>query len=148
TGQLGSLNEWGVGRLVEPAAILAACENSLTKSNSHWLGTKVLVTAGGTREPIDNVRFIANNSSGKMGFALAESAMKRGANVTVIAANVVLPRSANIRYINVETAADLAKACAQEFTGCDLLLMAAAVSDFTPSDPISGKIDKKEQSHL
>ena len=92
TGQLGSKGEWGVGRLREPSALLAACEQLLAREAPQPMdGLNVLVTAGGTREPIDSVRYIGNRSSGRMGFALASEALRRGASVTVIAANVALP---------------------------------------------------------
>ena len=102
----------------------------------------MLVTAGGTREPIDAVRYVGNRSSGRMGFALADEAAALGARVTVIAANVALPRSPSVRYVDVSTAAELAEACEREFADCDLLLMAAAVADFRPADPESGKLKK------
>ena len=105
-------------------------------------GLNVLVTAGGTREPIDAVRFVGNRSSGRMGFALAEEAQRRGANVTVIAANVSLPRAAGIEYVDVQTAAELADACAAHFDACDVLLMAAAVADYRPEDAHAGKLKK------
>jgi phosphopantothenoylcysteine decarboxylase/phosphopantothenate--cysteine ligase len=105
---------------------------------------KVLVTAGGTREPIDAVRFIGNRSSGRMGFALADDAARRGAEVTVVAANVALPRNPAVRYVDVETAAELAAATATEFDGCDVLLMAAAVADYRPASARADKIKKTE----
>ena len=86
----------------------------------------MLVTAGGTREPIDPVRFIGNRSSGRMGLALAERAARRGAEVTLVAANVALPAPAGVRRIDVETAAELADAAGREFDSADVLLMAAA----------------------
>jgi phosphopantothenoylcysteine decarboxylase/phosphopantothenate--cysteine ligase len=107
-----------------------------------------LVTAGGTREPIDAVRFVGNRSSGRMGFALAEAAAARGADVTVIAANVDLPRHAQISYIDVGSAAQLEAAARDQFASCDLLLMAAAVADFTASEPASGKLKKDGRSEL
>ena len=92
TGALGSPGEWGVGRLPEPAELLAAIEARLGATSGGELdGLHVLVTAGGTREPIDAVRFVGNRSSGRMGWALAEEAARRGARVTVVAANVALP---------------------------------------------------------
>jgi phosphopantothenoylcysteine decarboxylase/phosphopantothenate--cysteine ligase len=107
------------------------------------LGVRVLVTAGGTREPIDSVRFIGNRSSGRMGFALARAAAARGADVTVIAANAgALPEPAGARRIDVETAAELAEACKSEFGRCDVLLMAAAVADFRPAVRAEHKIKK------
>jgi phosphopantothenoylcysteine decarboxylase/phosphopantothenate--cysteine ligase len=109
---------------------------------------RVLVTAGGTREPIDSVRFIGNRSSGRMGFALAEAARARGAQVSVIAANVTLPRAAGIDYRDVATAAELGSACAEAFAGCDVLLMAAAVADFRPAQAEPEKIKKAGRERL
>src|SRR4051794_4519725 len=121
TGSLASLGEEGVGRLPEPPDLLAAIERAL--GSRHELdGLKVLVTAGGTREPIDAVRFVGNRSSGRMGFALAEAAARRGANVTVIAANVSLPRRAGVEYVDVGTAAELATEAQARFAEADVLL--------------------------
>ena len=105
----------------------------------------VLVTAGGTREPIDSVRFVGNRSSGRMGLALAAEAQRRGAKVTVVAANVSIQRPAGIEYVDVTTAAELADACAARFDACDVLLMAAAVADYRPSEARIGKL-KKDQT--
>ena len=105
----------------------------------------VLVTAGGTREPIDSVRFVGNRSSGRMGFALAEEAKRRGANVTVVAANVSIPRAPGIDYLDVQTAAELADACPAHFDACDVLMMAAAVADYRPEIAHAGKL-KKDQT--
>jgi phosphopantothenoylcysteine decarboxylase/phosphopantothenate--cysteine ligase len=143
TGALGSPGEWGVGRLPEPPELLAAVESALGAAGGGDLdGLSVLVTAGGTREPIDAVRFVGNRSSGRMGFALAEEAARRGARVTVVAANVALPRRPGVRYVDVETAAELKDACERELPGCDALLMAAAVADYRPADPRADKITK------
>jgi phosphopantothenoylcysteine decarboxylase / phosphopantothenate---cysteine ligase len=147
-GSLASRNEWGSGRLAQPATILAAIEQIVPAGARPWDGRRVLVTAGGTREPIDAVRFVGNRSSGRMGFALAEAAAARGADVTVIAANVDLPRHAQISYIDVGSAAQLEAAARDEFPSCDLLLMAAAVADFTASEPASGKLKKDGRSEL
>jgi len=145
TGLLGSPGEWGIGRLPEPPALLAAIEAALDAQPGGDLdGLRVLVTAGGTREPIDAVRYIGNRSSGRMGFALADEAARRGAEVTVVAANVALPRRPGVRYVDVGTAAELAAACAAEFDGCDLLLMAAAVADYRPAEQRADKIKKSE----
>jgi phosphopantothenoylcysteine decarboxylase / phosphopantothenate---cysteine ligase len=144
TGALGSPGEWGIGRLPEPPELLAAVEAALTATPRDLDGLKVLVTAGGTREPIDAVRFVGNRSSGRMGFALAEEAARRGADVTVIAANVALPRHPGVRYLEVETAAELGAACDTEFERCDLLLMAAAVADYRPAERREDKIKKTE----
>jgi phosphopantothenoylcysteine decarboxylase/phosphopantothenate--cysteine ligase len=140
-GELASHGEHGIGRLAEPAELLAACEASLARTGS-LAGVRVLVTAGGTREPIDSVRFIGNRSSGRMGLALAHEAARRGAAVTVIAANVGLPAPPGTRLIAVETAADLQQACEREFDTTDVLLMAAAVADFRPVAPVNTKLKK------
>src|ERR671936_2942068 len=92
TGALGSKHEWGVGRLAEPADLLAAVEAAIPTGSRPWDGLRVLLTAGGTREPIDAVRYVGNRSSGRMGYAVAEEAAALGAAVTVIAANVALAR--------------------------------------------------------
>jgi phosphopantothenoylcysteine decarboxylase/phosphopantothenate--cysteine ligase len=138
-GPLGSPGEFGVGRLPEPPELLAAVEGAL---DSSLAGVNVLVSAGGTREPIDAVRFIGNRSSGRMGFAVAEAAKRRGANVTVVAANVSLPRTAGIEYVDVVTAAELADACAERFDACDVLVMSAAVADYRPAEAHDGKLKK------
>jgi phosphopantothenoylcysteine decarboxylase / phosphopantothenate---cysteine ligase len=172
-GRLASLGEQGVGRLAEPAQLLEVCEAVLRASahesperpsaresaerlSAHespeqdrgWAGLRVLVTAGGTREPIDSVRFVGNSSSGRMGFALADAALARGASVTVVAANVALARNPEIAYLDVGSAAELAQACEQAFAATDVLLMAAAVADFRPIDPVGGKLKKAGRERL
>jgi phosphopantothenoylcysteine decarboxylase/phosphopantothenate--cysteine ligase len=145
TGALGSPGEWGVGRLPEPAELLAAIEARLGATKGGELdGLHVLVTAGGTREPIDAVRFVGNRSSGKMGWALADEAARRGARVTVVAANVSLPRRPGIEYVDVATAAELAAACRERFGSADVLLMAAAVADYRPATAREDKIKKAD----
>jgi phosphopantothenoylcysteine decarboxylase/phosphopantothenate--cysteine ligase len=139
-GELASHGEHGIGRLAEPEQLLAVCEALMTPATLRGVG--VLVTAGGTREPIDSVRFIGNRSSGRMGFALAAEAARRGASVTLIAANVALEPPPGAEVITVQTAAELAEACEREFERCDALLMAAAVADFRPTSPESSKIKK------
>ncbi|MGO9972958.1 MAG: bifunctional phosphopantothenoylcysteine decarboxylase/phosphopantothenate--cysteine ligase CoaBC [Solirubrobacteraceae bacterium] len=139
-GPLASHGEHGVGRLAEPAALLTACERLLAPHS--WRGLRVLVSAGGTREPIDSVRFLGNRSSGRMGLALAARAEQRGADVTLIAANVALPAAPGVRAIHVGSAAELAEACKAEFDSSDVLLMAAAVADFRPVAPASHKLKK------
>jgi phosphopantothenoylcysteine decarboxylase/phosphopantothenate--cysteine ligase len=141
-GALASHGEHGIGRLAEPAELIEACESLLTPPS--YAGLRVLVTAGGTREPIDSVRFIGNRSSGRMGFALAREAARRGAAVTVIAANVALEPPPGVRVLPVQTAAELASACKRELEACDVLLMSAAVADFRPTGPASTKL-KKDQ---
>jgi phosphopantothenoylcysteine decarboxylase / phosphopantothenate---cysteine ligase len=139
-GELASYGERGVGRLAEPAELLAACEAALGPGS--WAGIRVLVTAGGTREPIDAVRYIGNRSSGRMGFALAAEAAARGAEVAVIAANVALQPPPGINVQEVGTAAELKDACEQRFDDCDVLLMSAAVADFRPAAPAQAKLKK------
>jgi phosphopantothenoylcysteine decarboxylase/phosphopantothenate--cysteine ligase len=148
-GALGSRGEWGVGRLPEPAALLAALEALVPAGTPRSMdGLRVLVTAGGTREPLDSVRYLGNRSSGRMGFALAEEAARRGAQVTVLAANVSLARSPAASYVEVETAAELAEACARHFADCHVLLMAAAVADYRPAGRLDGKLDKERAATL
>jgi phosphopantothenoylcysteine decarboxylase/phosphopantothenate--cysteine ligase len=154
TGRLASAGEEGVGRLAAPERLLAACETLLadparaSSPQQGWRGLKVLVTAGGTREPIDSVRFLGNSSSGRMGLALARAAQARGARVTVVAANVALERPGGVDWREVGTAAELKAACEEEFPDCDVLLMAAAVADFTPAAPHDGKIKKADRDVL
>jgi phosphopantothenoylcysteine decarboxylase/phosphopantothenate--cysteine ligase len=148
TGALGSRHEWGIGRLAEPAHLLAAVEAVVPAGGRPWDGLKVLVTAGGTREPIDSVRFVGNRSSGRMGFALAEEAAALGAEVTVIAANVGLARTPRVRYVDIATAAELQEACEAHFAGADVLLMAAAVADYRPTAPADTKLKKDAREEL
>ncbi len=139
-GALASHGEQGIGRLAEPDQLLEVCESLLTPAS--WTAVRVLVTAGGTREPIDSVRYIGNRSSGRMGFALAAEAARRGAQVTAIAANVTLPAPPGVQVVEVRTAAELADVCEPRFGQCDLLLMAAAVADFRPAAPAPTKLKK------
>jgi phosphopantothenoylcysteine decarboxylase/phosphopantothenate--cysteine ligase len=153
TGSLASIGEAGVGRLPEPPELLAAVEEALAEAAAaaprddlaaanDLAGLGVLVTAGGTREPIDAVRYVGNRSSGRMGYALAAEAARRGAAVTVVAANVALPAPAGVDIVPVETAAELAAACDAHFDAADVLLMAAAVADYRPAAPHAGKLKK------
>jgi phosphopantothenoylcysteine decarboxylase/phosphopantothenate--cysteine ligase len=146
TGRLATHGEWGPGRLPEPAELLAAVTAAL--GGGRWAGTRTLVTAGGTREPIDAVRYLGNRSSGRMGFALADAAAARGSEVVVVAANVSLPRGAGVRYVEVATAAELAEACEREFDAADVLVMCAAVADFRPVHAQPGKIAKGATQRL
>jgi phosphopantothenoylcysteine decarboxylase/phosphopantothenate--cysteine ligase len=161
TGRLASKGEHGVGRLAEPAELLDACMAAVGGSprggrtgegesppDGGLSGLDVLITAGGTREPIDSVRFVGNSSSGRMGVALAQAARRRGAAVTLVAANVALSPPPGVACREVVTAAELAQACEDEFPACDVLLMAAAVADFRPSSPSAGKIKKSGRAHL
>ena len=134
----------GPGRLAEPAAIVAAVEAALhaPAGARDMEGLSVLISAGGTREPIDAVRYVGNRSSGRMGWALAAAARDRGAAVTVVQANVDLPREAGIRYVDAPTAAAMRDACRAEFPACDVLIMCAAVADYRPVAAADGKLDK------
>jgi phosphopantothenoylcysteine decarboxylase / phosphopantothenate---cysteine ligase len=148
TGELASKGEWGAGRLAEPADVLAAVERALAGAGAGGErpldGLRVLVTAGGTREPIDAVRYVGNRSSGRMGFALAEVAADLGAEVTVVAANVALDRDPRIAYVDVATAEELREAALGVFPRADVLLMTAAVVDFRPALAADHKIKKAE----
>jgi phosphopantothenoylcysteine decarboxylase/phosphopantothenate--cysteine ligase len=165
SGRLASAGEHGVGRLAEPARLLAECERLLSGGDGGggaavpspaegappdgaWRDLRVLVTAGGTREPIDGVRFLGNRSSGRMGVALAQAARRRGASVTLIAANVAVPPPAGVRTVAIQTASELEQACERAFADCDVLLMAAAVADFRPLAPARGKIKKQGRERL
>ena len=146
-GELASHGERGAGRMSEPAELLAAVEAALAGPRGPtperpWSGIRVLVTAGGTREPIDSVRYIGNRSSGRMGYALAAAAAARGAEVTLVSANVALAAPEGVRVVAVSTAAELARACDRAFDACDVLLMAAAVADFRPRAPAAHKLKK------
>jgi phosphopantothenoylcysteine decarboxylase/phosphopantothenate--cysteine ligase len=147
-GPLASRGEHGVGRLPQPADLLRRVEAVLPGPTGPWDGLDVLVTAGGTREPIDSVRFIGNRSSGRMGIALAEGAARRGARVTLVAANVSLPVDPSVRVVQVETAAELAAAASEEFAAANVVLMAAAVADFTPVEPADGKLAREGSGGL
>jgi phosphopantothenoylcysteine decarboxylase / phosphopantothenate---cysteine ligase len=148
TGRLASAGEWGVGRLAEPATIMATLEGVLGGAGGPLDGLRVLVTAGGTREPIDSVRYVGNRSSGRMGLALAEEAARRGADVTLIAANVSLPAPPGVRVVDVQTAAELLDAAREAFARADALLMAAAVADFRPAEALDDKIAKSGRDRL
>ncbi len=153
-GELASYGERGVGRLPEPGELLAVVERFASGTpadrggEAHslrladWAGVRLLVTAGGTREPVDSVRYIGNRSSGRMGLALAAEGLKRGADVTLVAANIALSIPEGVRVVRVQTAAELADACAAEFPSADVLVMAAAVADFRPAAPVDRKLKK------
>jgi phosphopantothenoylcysteine decarboxylase/phosphopantothenate--cysteine ligase len=151
SGRLASKGEWGVGRLAEPPEILGVIEEVLSGGGytpRSLDGLKVLVTAGGTREPIDSVRFIGNRSSGRMGLALAEEAARRGADVTLLAANVTIPAPAAVETVTVETTAELKAAVEERFPGADVLIMAAAPADFRPTEPADTKLLREEHESL
>jgi phosphopantothenoylcysteine decarboxylase / phosphopantothenate---cysteine ligase len=148
SGRLASRGEWGVGRLAEPARILETLEGLLGKAGGPMDGLRVLVTAGGTREPIDSVRYVGNRSSGRMGVALAAEAARRGASVTLLAANVSLPAPPGVTVVEVQTAAELLQAARAAFADAHVLLMAAAVADFRPAEALDEKISKTGRDRL
>jgi phosphopantothenoylcysteine decarboxylase/phosphopantothenate--cysteine ligase len=129
--------EWGVGRMAEPAEIAARAAQLLAPPS--LAGKRVLVTAGGTREPVDSVRFLGNRSSGRMGVALAEEARRRGADVTLLAANLAVPAPAGVTTVETPTAEAMLGAATVEF---DLALLAAAVADYRPAEAVPGKRPK------
>jgi phosphopantothenoylcysteine decarboxylase/phosphopantothenate--cysteine ligase len=131
----------GVGRFPETSRILAEF-NAIANPVHDLLGRKVLVTAGGTREPLDPIRFIGNRSSGKQGYAIARAASRRGADVTLILANSELPDPSGIRCVRVSTAEEMFSHVEKEFDQCDVLVMSAAVADAKPSQVSQTKIKK------
>ena len=147
-GKLASRGEYGRGRLPDPELLLARVEAALPTGSRPWDGLRVLVTAGGTREPIDPVRFIGNRSSGRMGIALAAAAAKRGAEVTLIAANVALPAPAGVRRVDVETATELAAVGTAEFEQTQVLLMAAATADFRTAEAATSQLQRSGSLEL
>jgi phosphopantothenoylcysteine decarboxylase/phosphopantothenate--cysteine ligase len=132
--------EVGVGRMAEPAAIFARCQELLGAGGT-LLGKRVLVSAGGTREPLDSVRFLGNRSSGRMGVALAGEARRRGAAVTLLAANLAVPSPAGVEVVETPTAADLEREALTR-RDFDVVLMAAAVADYRPAEAVNGKRPK------
>jgi phosphopantothenoylcysteine decarboxylase/phosphopantothenate--cysteine ligase len=136
-------NDVGVGRYPEVSRIIEEINQHLLH-NADLLGKKILITAGGTRENIDPVRYIGNRSSGKQGFALAYAAAKRGAQVHLVAANTQLPVIDGITITFVETAEEMATVVKDEFPLSDVLIMSAAVSDFKVAQSSDHKIHKQE----
>jgi len=146
TGALTS-GDVGQGRFPETSRILEEFA-TVTQTRSDLLGKKVLITAGGTREAIDPVRFIGNQSSGKQGYAIARSAQQRGAVVTLISANAVLPDIEGVRTLHVESAHQMLEALKEEFPKSDILVMAAAVADARPLQIAESKIKKDEYTSI
>lgn len=133
----------GVGRMPGPDAIVREVE-SIFKKKMELSGKKILITAGPTREFFDAVRFISNPSSGKMGYALAEAAAKRGADVILVSGPSLLPKPAGVRLASVVTAEEMNEAVMSQLKGVDVAIMAAAVSDYKPAQRYSGKLKKGE----
>jgi phosphopantothenoylcysteine decarboxylase / phosphopantothenate---cysteine ligase len=140
--QAGELaeGEHGPGRMTEPEAIFARCQEILGHTSS-LAGRRVVVSAGGTREPIDLVRFVGNRSSGRMGVALAAEAKRRGADVTLVYANGSIPPPVGVEVVPAPTAADMRREMLAR-GDADVVLMAAAVADYRPSKPEEGKRPK------
>lgn len=137
----------GEGRMAEPAWIVEAALEVLGLS-ARLSGEKVLVTAGGTREPIDPVRFIGNRSSGKMGYALAETARKMGARVTLVSGHTYLDEPRGVELVEVNTAEEMKGEVMARATDCSIVVMAAAVADFTPRLANEEKIKKEDKDSL
>jgi phosphopantothenoylcysteine decarboxylase/phosphopantothenate--cysteine ligase len=135
--------EWGVGRLAEPAEIAARIEQLLAPGS--LAGRRILITAGGTREPVDSVRFVGNRSSGRMGVALAEEARRRGAEVILLAANLSIDVPDGIEAIPTPTAESMRDA-ALALPDVDVALLAAAVADYRPTEALAGKRSKNDQT--
>lgn len=135
----------GPGRLPEPIEIQQAIQNILLANEKKDLvGKKILITAGGTREPIDPVRYIGNRSSGKMGIAIAQAAKKRGAEVHLVAGITSVPLPQNICISSVETTLEMQEAVLKDFDSCDIVIKAAAVADYRVESPKNSKIKKHD----
>jgi phosphopantothenoylcysteine decarboxylase / phosphopantothenate---cysteine ligase len=136
--------EWGAGRMAEPEEIYHRARELLGESDS-LAGRRVLVSAGGTREPLDAVRFLGNRSSGRMGVALADEARRRGASVTLLAANLAVPPPSGVELVDTPTAGTmLTEALARR--DADVVLMAAAVADYRPAEAVTEKRPKDAQA--
>jgi phosphopantothenoylcysteine decarboxylase/phosphopantothenate--cysteine ligase len=147
----------GKGRLPEPAEIAAAAERLLRRGSSadarsgdhrsglaDFAGRRVVVSAGGTREHLDPVRFLGNRSSGRQGYALARTAAARGAKVTLVAANTALPEPAGVDVVGVVSTVELREAVLAAAAGADAVVMAAAPADFRPASYVETKIKKRD----
>jgi phosphopantothenoylcysteine decarboxylase/phosphopantothenate--cysteine ligase len=136
----------GIGRMADPEKIFARAQALLSRAGDTSLqGKTIVVTAGGTREPIDAVRFVGNRSSGRMGAAIAAEARRRGAEVTLIAANLSVEEPAGVEVVQTPTAADLARETLAR-AGADVIVMAAAVADYRPAEPMQTKRPKDDDS--
>lgn len=138
----------GAGRLPEPQEIVEFLSAFFAKREGDLCGLKVLVTAAGTREPIDPVRFVGNRSSGKMGYAVAQMAAERGAEVLLVSGPSALAIPANVKAIKVETTNEMLEACLEAYEAADIVIKAAAVADYRPRDVADQKIKKKTDDAL
>ena len=141
TGYL-ACGDVGEGKMPEPEELLEHIIYALTQKD--FVGKKVLVTSGGTKEKLDPVRFITNNSSGKMGFSIARAAYMRGADVTLVYGNVSVPLPIGPKAVKIESAADMAKEIKEIYKEQDIIIKAAAVADYTPATVSSEKVKKKD----
>ena len=139
--------DFGVGRYPEVSRIISEI-SSFAQINSDLLGRKILVTAGGTREAIEPVRYIANHSTGKQGYAIAKAARNRGADVVLISANSNLENLDGVKTLKVTSTQDMQKALENEFPNCEILLMAAAVADVKPAITNATKIKKDSYQNI
>ena len=138
--------ETGLGRMSEPDEIARRAAELLgPRDGSALAGKHVLVSAGGTREPLDSVRFLGNRSSGRMGVAVAAEAQRRGAEVTLLAANLAVPPPPGVEVVETPTAADLAREATGRAGSADVVVMAAAVSDYRPAEAVAGKRPKDDE---
>ena len=142
SGRLAS-GEFGIGRMAEPAAIMGAARMVLGRSGL-LQGKRLVVTAGGTREALDPVRFLGNRSSGLMGYAVAQAAIDAGAEVVLISGPTALPAPYGVSQVDVETAVQMKDAVTEAVVGADAIVMSAAVADYRPRDVRSEKIKKSE----
>ena len=138
----------GPGRLPEPQQIVEFIDNFFAKKDGDMVGLKVLVTAAGTREPIDPVRFVGNRSSGKMGYAIAQAAAQRGAEVLLVSGPSALDIPPNVKGLRVETTNEMLEACMEAYEKMDIVIKAAAVADYRPRDVADQKIKKKTDDAL
>jgi phosphopantothenoylcysteine decarboxylase/phosphopantothenate--cysteine ligase len=141
----GSLacGEKGMGRMSDIEDIIEAIKSALSQKD--LVREKILVTAGPTREYLDPVRFLSNRSSGKMGYAVARAALRRGAEVTLISGHSYLSRPKGVTFVSVDTAVEMLDAVNRELPSATVLVMSAAVSDFMPEETSQEKIDKSEK---
>ena len=149
TGELGE-GQVGIGRMAEPEEIAAAAMGLLgvaSTTRSSLVGRSVVVSAGGTREPLDDVRFLGNRSSGRMGVAVASAARDRGATVTLLAANLLVPAPAGVEVVETGTAAELRREALAR-VDADVIVMAAAVADYRPAERVDGKRPKDGEPWL
>lgn len=138
----------GPGRLPEPQQIVEFIDAFFAKKDGDMVGLKVLVTAAGTREPIDPVRFVGNRSSGKMGYAIAQAAAQRGAEVLLVTGPSALEIPPNVNGVKVETTNEMLEACMAAYGDMDVVIKAAAVADYRPRDVADQKIKKKTDDAL